>query len=156
MSILADGTDHTLLEIDPVAEEITVDDGQVLTRTNHFLHSPSTETENSTSRRERALELLEEAERFDREKLWALARDHANGPGDHSICRHREPETDAPHAFGQLTTASTAVFEGGSPAIEIGMGVPCQAERTRCVLGESMPADIRTGGRWLERVRYLD
>ncbi|WP_252700275.1 C45 family autoproteolytic acyltransferase/hydolase [Natronosalvus vescus] len=149
---LADATDAALLEVDPVTERITADDDPVVTRTNHFVHSPSTQSESSTERRTRALELLESMDRFDRDELWSLARDHANGPGDRSICRHPEPETDEPHAFGQLTTASTAIFEGGSPVVEVGMGNPCTAERTRCVFGEAIPADLRTGQRWLERL----
>lgn len=149
---LADGTDTALLEIDPVTEGITVDDAPVVTRTNHFVNSASTRTESSTKRRERALELLAGSERLGREDLWALARDHANGPGDESICRHPEPETDRPHAFGQLTTASTTLFEGGSPVIELRMGNPCGAERTRCAFGEAIPDDLRTGQRWLDRL----
>ena len=149
---LADATESALLEVDPVTERITVDEDHVVTRTNHFVDSASTQTGSSTDRRERALELLEGTGRLDREDLWALAQDHANGPGDDSICRHPEPETDEPHAFGQLTTASTAIFEGGSPVIEIGMGNPCGTERTRCTFGEGIPADLRTGRQWLDRL----
>ncbi|MFP8955424.1 C45 family autoproteolytic acyltransferase/hydrolase [Natrialbaceae archaeon A-CW3] len=149
---LADATDTALLEVDPVTERITVDDDPIVTRTNHFVHSSSTQTESSTERRTRALEMLESVDRFDRDELWSLAQDHANGPGDNSICRHPEPETDEPHAFGQLTTASTAIFEGGSPVVEVGIGNPCAAERTRCAFGEAIPADLRTGQRWLERL----
>ncbi|NKE35100.1 peptidase C45 [Natronococcus sp. JC468] len=148
---LADETDAVLLEIDPVAERIGVDDAAVVTRTNHFVLSESTETESSIERRDRALALLEDADQIDRDDLWALARDHENGPGDGSICRHPEPETDEPHAFGQLTTASAAVFEGGSPTIEVAMGNPCTADRTRCSFGDEVPTDLRTGRRWLDR-----
>ena len=149
---LADATDTALLEIDPVAEQIAVDDDPIVTRTNHFVNSTSTQTESSTKRRKRALELLEGGDQLDRDDLWAFAQDHANGPSDDSICRHPEPETDKPHAFGQLTTASTAIFNGGSPLIEIGMGNPCETERTRCVFGEEIPTDLRTGQQWLDRL----
>ncbi|WP_049929112.1 C45 family autoproteolytic acyltransferase/hydolase [Halopiger goleimassiliensis] len=149
---LADDTDAVLLEVDPGAERIIVDDERVVTRTNHFVRSESTQTESSTKRRERARELLEGTARIDRDDLWTIAQDHTNGPGDDSICRHPEPEVGE-HAFGQLTTASTAIFEGGSPTIEVGMGNPCETERTRCRFGEEVPADLRTGGRWLERVQ---
>ncbi|SIS14978.1 C45 family autoproteolytic acyltransferase/hydolase [Natronorubrum thiooxidans] len=150
---LADGTEGVLLEIDPAAERIAVDDNPVVTRTNHFVHSASTETTSSTTRRQRALELLDSVDWIDRDELWTIAQDHENGPGDDSICRHPEPETDKPHAFGQLTTASTAVFEGGSPVIDIATGNPCELERTRCAFGDEIPTDIRTGQRWLERRR---
>lgn len=149
---LADAADAVLLEIDPVSERIAVVDDPIATRTNHFVNAASTRTESSRKRRERALELLDRADRPDRDDLWRLAQDHANGPGDDSICRHPEPETDEPHAFGQLTTASTALFEGGSPVIEVGMGNPCEAERTRCALGEEIPVDLRTGSRWFDRL----
>ncbi|MFU8868692.1 C45 family autoproteolytic acyltransferase/hydolase [Natronococcus sp.] len=148
---LADETDAVLLEVDPVAERIAVDDAPVVARTNHFVLSDSTETESSIRRRRRALSLLENDEYPDRDELWAVARDHENGPGDDSICRHPEPETDEPHAFGQLTTASAAVFEGGSPEIEVAMGNPCEGERTRWSFGEEIPTDLRTGRRWLDR-----
>ncbi|MFC6906653.1 C45 family peptidase [Halalkalicoccus tibetensis] len=148
---LADATDSALLEVDPVTERITVEDGPVVVRTNHFVNSASTRTESSRKRRERALELLE-GERPDREEVRAVARDHANGPGDESICRHPEPETDEPHAFGQLTTASATIFEGGSPMIDVWMGSPCGARATRCAFGEEVPNDLRTGRRWLDRL----
>ncbi len=150
---LADGTEGVLLEIDPAAERIAVDDGPIVTRTNHFVRSASTETASSTTRRQRALELLNSVDGIDRGKLWTIAQDHENGPGDDSICRHPEPETDEPHAFGQLTTASAAVFEGGSPVIDIATGNPCELERTQCAFGDEIPTDFRTGQRWLERRR---
>ncbi|ELY55854.1 C45 family autoproteolytic acyltransferase/hydolase [Natronolimnohabitans innermongolicus] len=148
---LADATDAVLLEVDPVAERITVDDDQVVTRTNHFVHARSTQTESSTKRRQRALELLEGDHRLDRDDLWRFAQDHENGPGDDSICRHPEPDVGE-HAFGQLTTASTAIFEGGSATVDLGMGNPCETERTRCRFGEEIPMDLRTGDRWLDRL----
>lgn len=149
---LADETDGTLLEVDPVAERIAADDERVVSRTNHFVLSGSTETASSRKRRQRALELLEDGGRLDRDDLWEIARDHENGPGDDSICRHPEPWTDE-YAFGQLTTASAAVFEGGSCEVEVAMGNPCEDEPVRCAFGDELPADLRTGQRWLERVR---
>ncbi|AEH35944.1 C45 family autoproteolytic acyltransferase/hydolase [Halopiger xanaduensis] len=146
---LADETNAVLLEVDPVAEQISADDGPVVTRTNHFVISDSTEAESSTKRRRRALELLEELEPLTREDLWTIARDHEHGPGDDSICRHPEPEAGE-YATGQLTTASTAVFEGGAPTIEIATGNPCEDERMRYSFGDAVPADLRTGRRWLE------
>lgn len=169
---LADDADATVLEVDPLAERIVADDDPIETRTNHFVHSGSARTESSTRRRQRALALLDGASddgvserderngtggplaedgRIDRDDLWGLARDHANGPGDDSICRHPEPEVGA-HAFGQLTTASTAIFEGGSPTIEVAMGNPCGTERTRITFGDEVPTDLRTGQRWLDRL----
>ncbi|MFC4541029.1 C45 family autoproteolytic acyltransferase/hydrolase [Halosolutus amylolyticus] len=152
---LADGTDAALLEVDPAAERIAVDDDRVVVRTNHFVDGASTVTESSKRRRDRARALLagESGDRLDRDDLWAVAADHANGPGDDSICRHPEPETDDPHAFGQLTTASAAVFEGGSPEIEVVMGNPCERDRTRVSFGEAVPPAFRTGRQWLDRVR---
>ncbi|MDG5819999.1 C45 family autoproteolytic acyltransferase/hydolase [Natronococcus sp. A-GB7] len=148
---LADEADAVLLEVDPVAERIAADDAPVVARTNHFVLSSSTETESSLRRRRRALSLLDGSGYPDRDELWAVAQDHENGPGDESICRHPEPETDEPHAFGQLTTASAAVFEGGSPAIEVAMGNPCTGRRTRWSFGDEIPIDLRTGRRWLEQ-----
>lgn len=165
---LADATDAVLLEIDPVTEEIAVADGPVEARTNHFVYLRSTQTASSTTRRERALAILEDEaraapggidasdghvagpDRLARDGLWALARDHDHGPGDDSICRHPGPETDEPHAFGQLTTASAALLEGGSPAIEFVLGNPCERDPTRCVFGDDHSRPLRTGERWLE------
>lgn len=152
---LADGADAVLLEVDPAAERIAVDDDRVVVRTNHFVTGESTETESSERRRDRARTLLagDAGDRLDRGDLWTVAADHANGPGDDSICRHPEPETDDPHAFGQLTTASAAVFEGGVPEMEVVMGNPCERDRTRVSFGEEVPSEFRTGRRWLDRVR---
>ncbi|GAB3677628.1 C45 family autoproteolytic acyltransferase/hydolase [Halopiger thermotolerans] len=148
---LADGTDAVLLEVDPNAERIAADESPIVTRTNHFVISESTEAESSTKRRRRVLELLEDLEPLTRDDLWQIARDHANGPGDDSICRHPEPEAGE-YAVGQLTTASTAVFEGGAPTIEVAMGNPCEGRRLRYSFGDAVPADLRTGRRWLERM----
>ncbi len=148
---LADATDTAMLEVDPVTERIHVIDDPVVIRTNHFVKATSTRTESSKKRRERALELLETVDQVGRDDLWTFAQDHVNGPGDDSICRHPEPEVDEPHAFGQLTTASTTLFEGGSPAIEVGLENPCKTKRTRCAFGEEAPTDLRTGQQWFDR-----
>ncbi len=155
---LADETTAVVLEIDPAAERIVVDDDRVVVRTNHFVDSESTETESSAQRRRRAKTLLtdERDGQLDREALWTVARDHANGPGDDSVCRHPDPETDEPNAFEQLTTASAAIFQGGSPAVEVVMGNPCEDERFQCTFGQAAPAACRTGMRWLDRVRDVD
>ncbi|WP_254861760.1 C45 family autoproteolytic acyltransferase/hydolase [Halovivax gelatinilyticus] len=151
---LADETDAVVLEIDPVTETIAADEGPVATRTNHFVYLRSTQTESSTTRRERTLDRLggEKTDRptpVDRGTLWELAADHAHGPGDRSVCRHPEPETDEPHAFGQLTTASAAVFEGGTPEIEFLFGNPCERTPTRAAFGDELPRAYRSGERWL-------
>ncbi|OVE84931.1 C45 family autoproteolytic acyltransferase/hydolase [Natronolimnobius baerhuensis] len=146
---LADETDACVLEIDPVTEQMTVDEGPISTRTNHFVHADSTETASSTMRRKRAQGLLTGRGRLERDDLWALARDHENGPGDDSICRHPEPGLTK-HSFGQLTTASAALFEGGSPKLEVTLGTPCDGEPTRCAFGEEIPGALRTGQQWFE------
>ncbi|WP_290814759.1 C45 family autoproteolytic acyltransferase/hydolase [Halovivax sp.] len=152
---LADADDATLLEVDPAAGRIRVDDDAVVARTNHFVRGESTETESSRTRRERAHSLLEgdggpaDDAGLDRDDLWSLARDHEHGPGDDSICRHPEPDAGE-HAFGQLTTASAAVFEGGTTEVALAMGNPCDSTRTRCALGGDVPTDLRTGRRWLD------
>lgn len=152
---LADGSDAVLLEVNPLEERIAVADDGAVARTNHFVLSRSETTESSRRRRERATELLEMGEtEIDRDYLWKIAEDHENGPGNESICRHPEPETDE-HAFGQLTTASAAVFEGGSPTVEIVMGNPCETERTRCSFGDEIATELRTGGQWLQRLRAV-
>ncbi|SEQ85579.1 C45 family autoproteolytic acyltransferase/hydolase [Natrinema salaciae] len=149
---LADGTDAALLEVNPLAERLVVDDADAVTRTNHFVLSRSDETESSRRRRERATTLLEAETELDRGTLWRIARDHEHGPGDESICRHPEPDTDD-YAVGQLTTASAAVFDGGSPTVEVVVGNPCETEPTQCAFGDELPMALRTGARWLERLR---
>ncbi|QLK24755.1 C45 family peptidase [Natrinema zhouii] len=152
---LADESDAVLLEVNPLEERIAVADDGAVARTNHFVLSRSETTESSRRRRERATELLEaENDEIDRNYLWEIAEDHENGPGNESICRHPEPETDE-HAFGQLTTASAAVFEGGSPTVEIVMGNPCETEPARCSFGDEIPTPLRTGDRWLQRLRAV-
>jgi len=150
---LADGTDAVLLEVNPLEERIAVADDGAVARTNHFVLSRSASTESSRRRRERATALLEAGgDEIDRDYLWAVAADHEHGPGNESICRHPEPETDE-HAFGQLATASAAVFEGGSPTVELVIGNPCETEPARCSFGDEFSMALRTGARWLERLR---
>lgn len=130
---LADGSEASLLELDPQTGSIRDVEGDVVTRTNHFPDVGETDGDSSSSCRfDRASELVSELPRRVRaEDLFDVAADHRNGPGPNSICRHPVDERRDPHSLGQSTTVSTSVYRGGTPAVDVVVGNPCRSSSRR-------------------------
>ena len=147
---LADESDSILLEVDPIAASIHPVTDPVVTRTNHFLETESPIPESSDDRLERARALLEDAGTpLDRADLEAFATDHEDVPGEYSICRHAGEKASHHAAFGQETTVSASIFEGGRTAVDAAVGYPCLDGFTRFELGEEIPEAYRSGAHWL-------
>ena len=107
---------------------LTRKDG-VLSHTNHFVLSemkglnPKLGT-SSQVRLSRMDTLLGEGP-FTRESFIAFTKDHTNGPGNNSICRHNKGGTRS-----EERTLSAAVFylpKEGAPEMWVALGQPCQA-----------------------------
>lgn len=107
---------------------LTRKDG-VLSHTNHFVLSemkglnPKLGT-SSQARLSRMDTLLGEGA-FTRESFMTFTKDHTNGPGNNSICRHNKGATRSDER-----TLSAAVFflpKEGAPEIWVVLGQPCQS-----------------------------
>ena len=126
---LADEADACILEVDPRGPRVErVEDGAT-PRTNHF---PGEEPgESSGFRLARARDLVADLpERVSPADLFDLARDHRNGPGPNSICRHPTTGAGDPHTLSESTTVGTSVFVGGRPSLRSVPGNPCDGHPT--------------------------
>jgi hypothetical protein len=129
---LADEAEAQLLEIDPRSATIRALDGDVIPRTNHFPAEGDGDDDSSAYRLKRSRELVSDFdERVSTDDLFDVATDHRNGPGPNSICRHAVNEHNDPHALSQSTTVSTSVYRGGTPAVDVVVGNPCESSPHR-------------------------
>lgn len=151
--LLADADDAVVLEVDPIAASVLPVTDPVVARTNHFLRTDSPRPDSSVVRLARARALLEDVDGpVTPGDLRTIATDHENGPGEDSICRHMGERADHAAAFGQETTVSASVFEGGRVAVDAAVGYPCADGFTTFEFGGEIPRDVRSGKRWLDLV----
>ena len=109
-------------------DSLVKEDG-VLCHTNHFILKEVRDFNrkigaSSQARLNRIEELLKGGP-FTKEQFVAFSRDHFNGPGNSSICRHFEKGVR-----GSERTVSAAVYtlrKGEAPEIWVSPGQPCQA-----------------------------
>lgn len=129
----------------------------VAARANRFQlleHTNQPEDVSSVCRYQRCMQLLRDNEGvLTLEKLMSFSRDHANGPGQNSICRHGNDYRDE-------TSLGAAVIEINSKApeksiISICLGKPCRAWRdsegyisVRLDYSEKVPANFFDGTVW--------
>lgn len=101
----------------------------LLSHTNHFILKETKPLNpkigaSSQTRLNRIKKVLTEKP-FTKEKFIAFTKDHANGPGNNSICRHDKGGTRSSER-----TLSAAVFylpKEGAPEIWVALGQPCQS-----------------------------
>lgn len=124
---LADTEDSDLLEIDPAGERIeSVGDG-VTPRTNHFPGGDDEAGWSSALRLGRLQELIADLPTsVSPEDLDRIARDHRQGPGPNSICRHPTAGSGDPHTIRESTTVSSMVLVGGKRRMRAVHGPPCE------------------------------
>jgi hypothetical protein len=101
----------------------------LLSHTNHFilketkLLNPKMGVSSQT--RLNRIEKVLSDKPFTKEKFVAFTKDHTNGPGNNSICRH-----DSGGTRSSERTLSAAVFylpKEGAPEIWVALGQPCQS-----------------------------
>ncbi len=127
--LLADPRHLALLEVfSPERHEIEVVTDGVLTHTNHYL-LPSMGSFNgkigatSPLRLERIRRLTSHPP-FSPDRFMAFSRDHENGPGGDSICRHHLPGKKS----GRATVSALIVRLDSqkSPEVWVRLGRPCE------------------------------
>jgi hypothetical protein len=109
-------------------DSLVKEDG-VLCHTNHFILKEMGKFNqkigaSSQARLNRIEELLK-GDSFTKEQFVTFSRDHFNGPGSSSICRHFEKEVR-----GSERTVSAAVYalrKREAPEIWVSLGQPCQS-----------------------------
>jgi hypothetical protein len=128
---VADAESAVLLEVDPQPAEVRVveAEGGAVASANHFPgRSEDAAGTSSDYRLSRAETLLSDvADGVSVDDLFALARDHRNGPGPNSVCRHPSDEHGDPFVLSESTTLSTTVYRGGEPALWATVGNPCES-----------------------------
>lgn len=145
---LADGTDATIIEIDPLALEIQSVSGSVMVRTNHCVGGGDEpdETTSTAVRFARACDLADGLpDTVTRSDLFSVAEDHSHGPGPNSVCRHGGGST-GPYRLDQSTT----VYRGRTPTTHGVVGAPCKSSPVEIPQDDPVPDELRTGRYWHE------
>jgi len=127
--LLADPHHLALLEVfSPERHEIQVTSDGVLIHTNHYL-LPSMGPFNgnpgeSSPRRLERIRKLTNSPPFSPDRFMDFARDHENGPGGNSICRHHLPGKKS----GRITVSALVVRldPNKSPEVWVRLGHPCE------------------------------
>ena len=108
---------------------IEVKKNGILFHTNHFIFKELTrynpKVGKGSSARLQRIEQLLSKDPFTREGFIAFTKDHENGPGDRSICRHFEKDVHSSER-----TISAAVYylpKEGPPEVWVSLGQPCQS-----------------------------
>ncbi|MEM3986683.1 MAG: C45 family peptidase [Candidatus Methanomethylicia archaeon] len=129
---------HYLLHVNPEPKEPL----EVLTRNYTLL------------RYARGKMLLKGKEKIGVDDLVEFSRDHFNGPGPASICRH-PPMVGSPLVkLLSSTTLSAQIFKVGE-GIEVytALGYPCQTNFIHTVFGGDIPIEASSGVVWLTQYK---
>jgi hypothetical protein len=154
----ADSKQAVILEASYTHHALEVIRDQVAARANRFQvleYTNQPEDVSSVCRYRRAMELLRANEgQLTLEKFVEFSRDHVNGPGPNSICRHGSH-------YSEETSLGAAVVEvdRNAPqksAIVIALGKPCHAWRDEAAIlrltmeaaPKSVPAGFVDGSVW--------
>ena len=130
--------------IDGYRHGFLVKESGVLSHTNHCIlkdmKSFNRKIGTSSQARLGRIERLLSDGPFTKDRFISFARDHFNGPGNHSICRHFEPGVRSSDQ-----TISAAVYylpEGSFPEIWVTLGQPCQSVFSSQPSGSSQPHNL--------------
>ena len=154
----ADAKEAVVIEGSYTHQALEVIRDRVAARANRFQvleHTNDPTDVSSVCRYQRCMELLRENEgHLTLEKFIEFSRDHANGPGPNSICRHG-------HHYREETSLGAAVIEierddPKKSKIVMALGKPCHAWRdpagqvtlTMDRLSDALPSGFTDGGVW--------
>jgi len=132
-------------------------------RANHYLfHSnPEASTREDVLRRlqtltryERGKQLAGGGEIISLDDLKSFSRDHANGPGSYSICRHAAFVGSPLEKLRSSSTLSSQIFSLGEELeTHVALGRPCSSEFIGIKYGQEIPEDLASGSTWLENLK---
>ena len=133
---------------DARANHYVYHDNPPLTDKDIILHRQYTLT-----RYTRATQLLKDCETVDTEKLKEFSRDHANGPGSSSICRHASFIGAPLQKLLSSSTLSSQIFTAAPKSgTWFALGRPCQTEFTLHGWGEKVPEEYASGEAWIRNL----
>ena len=132
-------------EADARANHYLYHDNPPLVDRDTILHRQYTLT-----RYERAKEMLKTVDSVSVDDLVRFGRDHANGPGSYSVCRHNAYIGTELEKLLSSSTISSQVFKI-SEKIEtwVALGRPCQTEFKHLRWGDEVPEPMASGQHWL-------
>ncbi|MBN2336623.1 hypothetical protein JXL21_13775 [Candidatus Bathyarchaeota archaeon] len=104
-------------------------------------------------RYQRAKELLNTVEKVSVDDLIRFGRDHANGPGSYSVCRHNSYIGSELEKLLSSSTLSSQIFEiGDKVETWVSLGRPCQTEFVHHVWGDEIVPDMASGEMWIRNL----
>lgn len=146
---VVDEDEAATLELDPDAAERRLYDDSILVRANHYPSREAAIYPSSEKRYERACEIVDEVgDPVSIDDLEGFARDHRNGPGPDSICRHSSATPDTVEAQSESTTVSMSVFIGGETSFRGTFGNACKNDILDVKYGADRFEDLASGVRW--------
>jgi hypothetical protein len=146
---VVDENEAATIELDPDAAERRPYDDPILVRANHYPSREAAIYPSSEKRYERACEIVDEVGNpVSIDDLEEFARDHHNGPGPDSICRHPSASPDTVEAQSESTTVSTSVFVGGETSFRGTFGNACENGILEVEYGVDRPEELASGAQW--------
>ena len=131
-------------------------------RANHYLYHDNPplvdrdtilHRQYTLTRYERAKEMLKTVDSVSVDDLIRFGRDHANGPGSYSVCRHNAYIGTELEKLLSSSTISSQIFKIGEK-IEtwVALGRPCQTEFKHLRWGDTVPEPLASGQHWLDNL----
>lgn len=103
------------------------------------------------TRYERAKEMLKTVDKVSVDDLIRFSRDHANGPGSYSVCRHNSYIGTELDKLLSSSTLSSQIFKVGERVETwVALGRPCQTEFTHLKWRDEVPEPLASGETWLK------
>jgi len=134
---------------DARANHFVFHDNPPLTDQTIILHRQYTLT-----RYERAKELVKSVEKVSKDDMIRFSRDHANGPGSYSVCRHNSYiGTKLDKLLSSSTLSSQLFVIAEKPETFVAIGRPCQTEFVHHKWGDPIPEQIASGKQWIENLK---
>jgi hypothetical protein len=134
---------------DARANHYVFHDNPPLTEQTIILHRQYTLT-----RYERAKDMLKTVEKVSKDNLIGFSRDHANGPGSYSVCRHNSYiGTQLEKLLSSSTLSSQLFIIAEKPETWIALGRPCMTEFVHHKWGDSIPEHLASGKQWIENLK---
>ncbi|MCW4011840.1 MAG: C45 family peptidase [Candidatus Bathyarchaeota archaeon] len=134
---------------DARANHYVFHDNPPLTDQTIILHRQYTLT-----RYERAKAMLKTVEKVSKDDILGFSRDHANGPGSYSVCRHNAYiGTQLEKLLSSSTLSSQLFVIAEKPETWIALGRPCMTEFVHHKWGEPIPEHLESGKHWIENLK---
>ena len=97
--------------------------------------------------------MLKTVDKVSVDDLIGFGRDHANGPGSYSVCRHNAYIGTELEKLLSSSTISSQIFKIGERVETwVALGRPCQTEFKHLSWGDAVSEPLASGQHWLENL----